>query len=76
MLISALHLLYLEIACWLIGDWTTSLCREGAASRTGPEADNMGDSAERELPRQTGASAYGEQWGETQEYLGKVIVIL
>lgn len=36
-------------------------CREGTASRTRPEADNMGDSAERELPCQTGAPAYGEQ---------------
>ena len=71
MLISVLHLP--EIAFWLIGYWTPSMCvcvcvcvcvcfsRERAASRAGPEADNMGDRAERELPGQTGAPALGEQ---------------
>lgn len=49
--------------------------RERAASRAGPEADNMGDGAERKLPGQTGAPALGEQRGETQEYLLEVIVI-
>lgn len=70
--------LSIAIACWLIGYWTASLCvcaRERAASRAGPEADNMGDGAERKLPGQTGAAALGEQRGETQEYLLEVIVI-
>ncbi len=35
--------------------------RERAAGRAGPEADNMGDSAERELSGQIGAPALGEQ---------------
>ena len=61
--------LFMEIACWLISCRTDSFCvcvcvcfpREGAASGAGPEADNMGGSAERELPGQTGAPALGEQ---------------
>lgn len=36
----------------------------------------MGDGAEGELPGQTGASALGEQRGETQEHLLQVIVYL
>lgn len=35
--------------------------RERAAGRFRPEADNMGDGAERELPGQTGTPALGEQ---------------
>ncbi len=59
--------LSMEIVCWLIGYWTASLCvcvcfaREGAAGRVRPEADNMGDGTERELPGQTGTPALGEQ---------------
>lgn len=54
-----------------------SLCvgREGAASRTRPEAHNMGDGAERELPGKSGAPALGEQWGETQDYILEVIIL-
>ena len=59
--------LSIEIACWLIGYWPGSVCvcvcfaRERAAGRAGPEADNMGVGAERELLGQTGAAALGEQ---------------
>lgn len=53
-------------ACFLVG-------REGNASGIRPEAHNMGDGAERELPGKSGAPALGEQRGETQEYLIKVI---
>lgn len=55
----------MEIACWLIAYWSAFLCvcfsRERAAGRARPEADDMGDGAERELPGQTGAPALGEQ---------------
>lgn len=35
--------------------------RERAAGRAGPETDNLGDGAKRELLGQTGAPALGEQ---------------
>lgn len=49
--------------------------RERAAGRAGPETDNLGDGAKRELLGQVGAPTLGEQWGETQEHILQVIYI-
>lgn len=49
--------------------------RERAAGRAGPETDNLGDGAKRELLGQTGTPTLGEQRGETQEHILQVIHI-
>lgn len=50
------------------------LSRKGAAGRSGPEADDLGNSAEGELLGQTGETALGEQRGEAQEHLFQVML--